>query len=106
MPMKGYQMYDFSGRGPRERQNMSSLYERIDEVPFLKIRGAKSLHRKLNDNRDAAELARQLTGIETAVPSALETPDLVRSETDTAALNRLFDELSFGGMLRQRCLRL
>ena len=25
---------------------------------------------------------------------------------DEAALNRLFDELSFGGMLRQRCLRL
>ena len=86
--------------------DLGSLYDRLDEVPYLKIRGAKSLHRKLNDNRDAAELARQLTGIETAVPSALETPDLVRSETDTAALNRLFDELSFGGMLRQRCLRL
>ena len=86
--------------------DLDSLYERIDEVPTLKIRGAKSLHTKLTDNRDAAELARQLTVIDTKVESALASPDLTRSETDTAALNRLFDELSFGGMLRQRCLRL
>jgi hypothetical protein len=30
---------------------------------------------------------------------------LLRGEIDTARLNRLFDELAFGGMLRQRCLR-
>lgn len=85
--------------------DLDSVYERIDEVPSMKIRGAKSLHRKLADNRDAAELARRLTVIETAVESALASPDLTRSETDTAALNRLFDELSFGGMLRHRCLQ-
>ena len=85
--------------------DLDTMYDRIDEVPFLKIRGAKSLHQKLKTHRDAAELARQLTVIDTAVDSALATPDLTRSETDSAALNRLFDELSFGGMLRQRCLR-
>jgi 5'-3' exonuclease len=86
--------------------DLDSLYERIDEVPAMKIRGAKSLHKKLQDNRDAAELARRLTVIERGVESALASPDLTRAETDQAALNRLFDELSFGGMLRQRCLRL
>jgi hypothetical protein len=30
----------------------------------------------------------------------------LRTEVDTARLNRLFDELAFGGMLRQRCLQL
>ncbi len=85
--------------------DLDSLYNRVDEVPFLKIRGAKSLHLKLKNHRESAELARRLTVIDTAVESALAEPDLTRSETDTAALNRLFDELSFGGMLRQRCLR-
>jgi DNA polymerase-1 len=85
--------------------DLDSLFARIEEVPNLAIRGARSLHKKLNDHQDAAELARRLTVIDTAVESALDAPDLTRSEVDSARLNRLFDELSFGGMLRQRCLR-
>ena len=86
--------------------DLDSLFERIDEVPFLSIRGAKSLHRKLADHRETAELARRLTVIDTTVESALAEPDIRRGDTDAVALNELFDELSFGGMLRQRCLRL
>ena len=85
--------------------DLDSIYDRLDEVQHLGIRGAKSLQKKLADHRDAAELARKLTVIETAVESALASPELGRTEVDTARLNRLFDELSFGGMLRQRCLR-
>ena len=85
--------------------DLDNIYERLDEVQHLGIRGAKSLQKKLVDHRDAAELARKLTVIETAVESALASPELGRTEVDTARLNRLFDELSFGGMLRQRCLR-
>jgi 5'-3' exonuclease len=85
--------------------DMDSLYERLEEVQHLSIRGAKSLQKKLQDNRDTAELARKLTVIDTSVESALAAPDLRRNEIDTASLNRLFDELEFGGMLRQRCLR-
>jgi len=85
--------------------DLDSLYERLDEVPALAIRGAKSIHRKLADHREAAHLARRLTVIETAVESALAAPDLTRCAVDPERLNRLFDELDFGGMLRQRCLR-
>ena len=84
---------------------LDDLYRRLDEVEFLRIRGAKSLRKKLHENRDAAELARKLTVIETAVESALTAPDLLRGDTDVSEINRLFDELAFGGMLRQRCLR-
>jgi len=84
--------------------NLEALWERIEEVPHLSIRGAKSLRQKLGEHRQAAELARQLTGIETQVPSALENPALTRGEVDEARLNRLFDEMEFGGMLRRRCL--
>lgn len=84
--------------------DLDSIYERLDEVQHLSVRGAKSLQKKLHDHRDAAELARKLTVIETAVESALAAPELGRREVDTARLNRLFDELDFGGMLRHRCL--
>ncbi|MBT8048514.1 MAG: exodeoxyribonuclease IX [Xanthomonadales bacterium] len=85
--------------------DLDELYRRLDEVQHLGIRGAKSLQKKLTDHREAADLARRLTVIETAVESALSSPELGRLEVDTARLNRLFDELAFGGMLRQRCLR-
>jgi 5'-3' exonuclease len=85
--------------------DLDTIYDRLDEVEQLQIRGAKSLQKKLADHREAADLAKKLTVIETAVESALASPLLGRTEVDTARLNRLFDELSFGGMLRQRCLR-
>jgi 5'-3' exonuclease len=85
-------------------ENLDSVFERMDEVQHLSIRGAKSLHKKLGEHRHAAELARRLTVIETRVPSALENPNLTRSQLDEARLNRLFDEMAFGGMLRRRCL--
>jgi len=86
-------------------EDLASLRARLAEVQHLSIRGAKSLSQKLLDNWEAAELALQLTRIHTAVPSALEQPDITRGAIDQARLNRLFDELSFGGMLRQRCLQ-
>jgi 5'-3' exonuclease len=85
--------------------DLDSIYRRVEEVQHLSIRGAKSLQTKLQKNQEAAELAKRLTVIETAVPSALESPDITRNAVDTARLNRLFDDLNFGGMLRQRCLR-
>ena len=85
--------------------DLDSLYERVEEVATVSMRGAKSIQKKLVDHRDAAELARKLTVIETAVESALAAPGRLRSEVDSVRLNRLFDELAFGGMLRQRCLR-
>jgi 5'-3' exonuclease len=86
--------------------DIDSLYARLDEVPSLSIRGAKSIHARLLEHREAAHLARRLTVIETAVESALATPELARSPVDSTRLNGLFDELDFGGMLRQRCLRI
>jgi 5'-3' exonuclease len=85
--------------------DIDAIYRRLDEVQHLRIRGAKSLQKKLGDHRHAAELARRLTVIQTDVASALAAPDINRNLVDAASLNRLFDELQFGGMLRQRCLR-
>ena len=86
-------------------ETLERIGKRLDEVAHLSIRGAASLQRKLQEHWPAAELARQLTAIHMEVPSALERPDITRGQLDEARLNRLFDELSFGGMLRQRCLQ-
>jgi len=83
---------------------LEALFERLDEVPHLSFRGAKTLGPKLAAHQGDAELARRLTGIDCAVPSAQADPDLRRQALDGAALERLFDELAFGGMLRRRCL--
>jgi DNA polymerase-1 len=85
--------------------DLDAIWERLEEVQYLSVRGAKSLQKKLHEHRDAAELARRLTIIETRVPSALENPGVSRSELDEARLNRLFDEMEFGAMLRRRCLQ-
>ncbi|MGD9265557.1 MAG: 5'-3' exonuclease H3TH domain-containing protein, partial [Lysobacterales bacterium] len=37
-------------------EDLDEIWERLEEVPQLGIRGAASLHKKLSDNRDAAEL--------------------------------------------------
>ncbi len=84
---------------------LDAIFQRLEEIRHLSFRGAKTLAPKLTEHRGAAELARQLTGIECAVPSALADPDLQRRALDEARLNRLCDTLSFGGMLRQRCLQ-
>ena len=85
--------------------DLDAIWARIEEIQHLSIRGAKSLQKKLHDHRADAELARRLTIIETAVASALENPDLSRSELDEARVNRLFDDMKFGAMLRRRCLQ-
>jgi DNA polymerase-1 len=84
---------------------LESMWNRLDEVPHLSIRGARTLQGKLDAHRETAQLARRLTSIHTEVPSALAAPDITRGGIDEARLNRLFDDLSFGGMLRQRCLQ-
>ena len=54
--------------------DLDSLYERVEEVATISMRGAKSIQKKLLDHREAAELARKLTVIETTVESALAAP--------------------------------
>ncbi len=87
-------------------KTLEAIWDRIDEVPFLSIRGAKSLHQRLQNHQEDALLARKLTGIHFAVPSVVDSHDLSRGATDEQRLNELFDQLNFGPMLRRRCINL
>ncbi|WP_333629457.1 5'-3' exonuclease H3TH domain-containing protein, partial [Stenotrophomonas cyclobalanopsidis] len=48
--------------------SMDALYERLDEVPFLRLRGAAQMAVRLREQRDHAQLWRQLTTIALDAP--------------------------------------
>lgn len=86
--------------------SLEALTERLDEVPYLRLRGAKGVHRRLVEHRDALALARRLTEIRDDVPRLPATPALAWQEPDMERLETLFDDWRFGTRLRERCRRL
>lgn len=85
--------------------NLDELYARLDEIAWLKIRGAKTLGTRLRQHESAARLARQLTGLHCEVPKLANAGLLERSAGDGDALDALLDRLGFGRPLRERLHR-
>lgn len=85
--------------------SLDALYQRLDEIAWLKIRGARTLAAKLRQHETAARLARQLTGLHREVPVLADIGDLARSSGDADALDALLDSLGFGRPLRERLHR-
>jgi 5'-3' exonuclease len=86
--------------------SLDAIYGRLDEIAWLKIRGAKTLAAKLREHEAAARLARRLTGLHREVPVLAEAGELQRSGGDADALDALLDSLGFGRPLRERLHRL
>lgn len=78
---------------------IASIYEQIDRVPDLPIRGAKSLADKLANCRDDAELSYRLATIKLDCELSLTQSDLSSTEADQEALLALFRELEFKSWL-------
>ncbi|WEK30939.1 MAG: DNA polymerase I [Candidatus Pseudomonas phytovorans] len=74
---------------------LSDLYENLDKVPALAIRGAKTLPAKLEEHRDAAFLSYELATIKVDVPLDVEVDALVCGEPDREALQALYTEMEF-----------
>ena len=85
---------------------IENIFSRIDELPFLKIRGAKALVQRLNVHQDTVHLARQLTGLADAIDYVQAEPEVRRQTAQPDALDALMDGLGFGQFLRQRLHRL
>ena len=82
--------------------DLDSLYDRLDEVAWLKIRGAKTLAARLREHEAAARLARQLTGLTDSVEEVHQQPRIDRNGGSADALDALLDGLGFGRPLRER----
>ena len=85
--------------------SLDTLYDNIDRVHEVKVRGAKTLGAKLEQHRDAAMLARQLTGIACDAPLGDAETHLVPKRPDLGAINALFDEVNIGTALRRQAER-
>jgi 5'-3' exonuclease len=84
--------------------SLDALLERIDEVPFLRLRGAATMAVRLREQRELALLFRQLTTIAVDAPLATARPGFTRGNTDADMLGGLCDALRFGPMTRRRLL--
>jgi 5'-3' exonuclease len=86
--------------------HIDALFERLDELAFLKIRGAGTLGSRLRHHEDTVRLARQLTGLEAPIDEVDGTQHDPRRAPDSDRLDVLLDSLGFGRTLRQRLHRL
>ncbi|MBH3312738.1 DNA polymerase I [Pseudomonas mosselii] len=74
---------------------LRDLYDNLDKVPALAIRGAKTLPAKLEEHRDAAFLSYELATIKCDVELDVEVDALVCGEPDREALLALYTEMEF-----------
>jgi DNA polymerase-1 len=74
---------------------IKELYEQLDIVPSLPIRGAKTLPAKLEEHREMAFLSHQLATIKCDVPLDVGLDDLHLNEPDRDKLLELYALLEF-----------
>ena len=80
---------------------LAELYENLDKVPALPIRGAKSLPAKLEEHRQMAFLSYELATIKTDVVLDIAIENLMCGEPDREMLAALYSELEFKGWLEE-----
>lgn len=86
--------------------SLDQLYANLERVSKLKVRNAGFVTGQLKDYRDAAFLARQLTGIYCDMPFKAEVSDLRRQPPDLELLDRFYDSVGFGRLLRNQAERI
>jgi DNA polymerase-1 len=82
--------------------SLDALLERIDEVAFLRMRGAASCTVKLRQHAEQARLCRRLTRIALDAPGASRVETLERQHGATDQLDALCEQLHFGPITRSR----
>ena len=85
--------------------SLDEIYANLDKVHEVEVRGAKTLGAKLEMHKDAADLARRLTGIACDAPIDNVEEALQPNAPDLGAINALFDEANIGMALRRQAER-
>ncbi len=79
-----------------ELGSLDEVYRRLDEVATLPIRGAKSLQKKLEEQRETALLSRRLATVAVDAPADADLGELRLDGADPELVDPLFEELRFG----------
>jgi len=82
--------------------SLDALLVRVEEVPYLRFRGAAQAYVRIKAHRELALLSRALTGIVLDAPVPSDMAQLARAATDPQVLDRLMDQLRFGPFTRTR----
>jgi 5'-3' exonuclease len=90
----------------KEFASLEELYDNLERVAEVPVRGASKLAARLAEHREAAFLARRLTEIACDMPLEVERSALARRAPDMAGLTSFFDRHNFGPMLRRQAERL
>ncbi len=86
--------------------SLDVLLERINEIPFLRIRGGAQHAERLKEHRDIAILSRQLATVMCDVPLPDDFAFAARKKMQRETLLSLCEKLRFGPMTRRRLLEL
>lgn len=81
---------------------LDEIYARLDEVPYLRMRGSAQHAARLREHREIALLSRQLATIDTGAPLPDDLGLAERRPPDPAALDELCERLRFGPLTRRR----
>lgn len=85
--------------------SLENLYNRLDEVSDLKIRGAARIQRLLREHEENARLARQLTGVAIDPDLQVDDGDVKRRAVSPADVVAVCDQLGLGRMTQARLAR-
>lgn len=86
--------------------SLDDLYANLERVAAMKLRGAAAVAARLLAHKDAAYLARRLTGIVCNIPFEFTLEELKPRPPDAARLEAFFDTHGFGNILRQQVRRI
>ncbi|MFZ9708382.1 MAG: 5'-3' exonuclease [Steroidobacteraceae bacterium] len=90
----------------KEFVSLEEIYDNLETVAKLPVRGAAKLPARLLEHREAAFLARRLTEIARDMPLETNREALRLRPPDLAALGAFYDRQNFGPMLRRQGERL
>jgi 5'-3' exonuclease len=86
--------------------SLDDIYENLDKVHEINVRGSKTLGEKLAAHKEDAYLARKLTGIACDAPIDDAEVAMQRSRPKLGDINALFDEANIGTALRRQAERI
>ena len=84
--------------------DLDTMLERIDEIPFLRLRGAATMAVRLREQREHALMWRQLTTVATDAPLEGLPAGFARGQADPDMLDGLTNALRFGPLTRRRLM--
>jgi len=81
-------------------QTLENLFEHLDDVEKMKMRGAKRIRQILEDGKGKAFLSRDLATVKRDVPIEIALPELRFTGFNLEKIRTLFTELEFTNLIK------